>query len=213
MERALDAGDWIEALEYPAPGDHPDAGAWVDALFTGESARGPRQGGRPKVDYAALWALWLSAVPYGLWSKRVSEPSMEEHLQWVRRLEQVLGEAIDHYRLRLREGTTLTDLAGAVASLIEGAWLNQCLTTRHPSDPSETSATFLRRSGRLLWEGATEPRVGVAGYGAGVTAGPASSSRSRLRSSRRTSPSKSRCTVRTCESSSDSSSSPNWVSM
>jgi hypothetical protein len=160
MERALDAGDWIESLEYPAPSDHPDAGAWVDALFTAESARGPRQGAKPKVDYAALWALWLSAVPYGLWSKRVREPSMEEHVQWVQRLEQVLGEAIDHFGLALREGTTLTDLAGAVASLIEGAWLNQCLTTRHPSDPSETSATFLRRSGRLLWEGATEPREG-----------------------------------------------------
>ena len=33
MERALDAGDWIESLEYPAPADHPDAGAWLDALF------------------------------------------------------------------------------------------------------------------------------------------------------------------------------------
>ena len=44
---------------------------------------------------------------------------------------------------------TLADLAGAAASLIEGAWLNQCLT--EPDD------AFLRRSGRLLWAGATEP--------------------------------------------------------
>ena len=55
---------------------------------------------------------------------------------------------------------TLADLAGASASLIEGAWLNQCLTTRHPSDPEEPIATFLRRSGRLLWQGATQPRDG-----------------------------------------------------
>ena len=157
MERALDAGDWIEQIEFPAPPDHPDAVAWVDAFFTGESARGPRQGARPKVDYAALWALWLSAVPYGLWSKRVREPSMEEHVQWVQRLEQVLGAAIDHFGLALRDGATLNDLAGASASLIEGAWLNQCLTTRHPSEPDEPSATFLRRSGGLLWAGATEP--------------------------------------------------------
>ena len=44
MERALDAGDWIESLDYPAPADHPDAGAWLDALFAAESARGPLQG-------------------------------------------------------------------------------------------------------------------------------------------------------------------------
>ena len=31
-----------------------------------------------------------------------------------------LGEAIAHFGLRLREGTTLTDLACAIASLIEG---------------------------------------------------------------------------------------------
>jgi hypothetical protein len=158
MERALDAGDWIESLDYPAPADHPDAGAWLDALFAGESARGPLQGGRPKVDYAALWALWLSTVPYGLWSKRISGPSMEENAHWVQRLEQAFGEAIDHFGRVLRDGTTLTDLAGAVASLIEGTWLNQCLNTRHPFDPQEPLATFLQRSGRLLWEGATEPR-------------------------------------------------------
>ena len=162
MDRALDAADWIEEIDYPAPADHPDAVAWVDAFFTGESARGPRQGVRPKVDYAALWALWLSAVPYGLWSKRVREPSMEEHVQWVQRLEQVLGAAIDHFGLALRDGTTLNDLAGASASLIEGAWLNQCLTTRHPSEPEEPIAAFLRRSGRLLWAGATEPGGGYA---------------------------------------------------
>ena len=201
MARALDAGDWIEQLEYPAPADHPDAGAWVDALFAAESARGPQRGARPQVDYAALWALWLSAVPYGLWSERISAPSMEEHAQWVERLERVFGEAIEHFGLRLREGVTLADLAGAAASLIEGAWLNQCLTPRRPDERA-----FLRRSGRLLWDGR---------YGAGVTTGGSrsSSSRSMLRWSLRTSPSKSRWTVRTCESSSESSSSPNWVSM
>ncbi len=155
MARALDAGDWIEQLEYPAPSDHADAAAWVDALFAAESARGPRRGARPQVDYATLWALWLSTVPYGVWSERISRPSMEEHLQWVERLAQVLGEAIEHFGLRLRDGVTLTDLAGAAASLIEGAWLNQCLTTRHPSEPDEPIEVFLQRSGRLLWEGAT----------------------------------------------------------
>ena len=76
---------------------------------------------------------------------------MEEHAQWVGRLERAFGEAIEHFGRRLREGVTLADLAGAAASLIEGAWLNQCLT-RHPRARADA---FLRRSGRLLWEGAT----------------------------------------------------------
>ena len=57
------------------------------------------------MDYAALWALWLSAVPYGVWSERIREPSMEEHVQWMQRLEQDFGEAIEHFGRVLREGT------------------------------------------------------------------------------------------------------------
>ena len=159
MALALSARDWIEQLEYPAPGDFPDADAWVDAFFAAESARGPLQGTKPAVSYAFLWALWLSAVPYGLWSEKVSRPSIEEHVQWLDRLERVLGDALDHFDLTLREGTTVGDLACAFASVIEGVWLNQCLTTRHPSDTSEPIATVLRRSGRLIWLGATRPRT------------------------------------------------------
>jgi len=71
----------------------------------------------------------------------------------------VLEDALDHFDLTVREGSTVNDLACAVASMIEGVWLNQCLTSRHPSDPSEPIATVLRRSGRLLWLGATQPRT------------------------------------------------------
>jgi hypothetical protein len=145
---------------HPAPADHATAEEWVDAFFAQESARGPRHGAEPAVEYASLWALWLSAVPYGLWSEQISGPSMDEYRQSVTRLEAVLAEALDHFGLALREGTTLTDLAAAIASLVEGAWLNQCLTTRHPSDPSQPVAALLRRSGRLLWLGATVPRDG-----------------------------------------------------
>jgi hypothetical protein len=159
MALALSARDRVEQLEYPPPGDFTDAEAWVDALFTGESERGPRHGSEPTVNYASLWALWLSAVPYSLWSEQLAAPSMEEHGQWLERLVQVLEEALDHFDMTLREGTTATDLACACASLIEGAWLNQCLTSRHPADPSEPIATVLRRSGRLVWLGATQPRA------------------------------------------------------
>ena len=158
MALALSAGAWIETIKYPAPGDFPDADAWVDAFFAGQSARGPRHGSKPAVSYAFLWALWLSAVPYGLWSEQISRPSMEEHVLWVAQLERVLQEALDHFGIDLKQGTTLNDLASAVASVIEGVWLNQCLTTRHPCDASEPISTALRRAGRLLWLGATEPR-------------------------------------------------------
>jgi hypothetical protein len=107
------------------------------------------------VDYASLWTLWLSAVPYGQWSEEVSGPSMEEHARWLARLEDVLQRALDHFGLALRDDTTVGDLAVACASLIEGVWLNQCLTRRHPTDPGEPIATALRRSGRLIWRGAT----------------------------------------------------------
>jgi hypothetical protein len=61
--------------------------------------------------------------------------------------------------LSVRAGTTVADLAVATAGLVEGLWLNQCLTTRHPTDPSEPIATAMLRSGRLLWNGATLPRT------------------------------------------------------
>jgi len=157
MGLALDAAQLIEAIAYPDPADHADPDAWVDAFFAEQSARGPRHGAEPAVDYATLWALWLSAVPYGLWSERVAGPSVDEHRQWVAQLEEVLGGVLDHFGLRLRAGTTLNDLACGVVSLVEGAWLNQCLTPRHPSDPSVPIAETLRRSGRLLWRGAVEP--------------------------------------------------------
>jgi hypothetical protein len=157
MALALSAGHWIEEIEYPNPADFASVEEWVDAFFAGESARGPQQGTEPAVNYAFLWALWLSAVPYGLWSEKIRRPSMEEHLQWLERLEEMLASALEHFGLSLREETTVNDLACAIASLVEGVWLNQCLTTRHPSDASEPIATVLLRSGRLLWLGAVGP--------------------------------------------------------
>ena len=88
MALALDAG---EAGPYPAPEDHLDALAWVDALFAAEAARGPQHGADPARGYAALWAVWLAAVPYGLWSERVSAPSMDEYRATVGALGAVLG--------------------------------------------------------------------------------------------------------------------------
>jgi hypothetical protein len=158
MALALSAEDWVEDVGYPDPVGFASAGEWVDAFFAGESARGPVHGAAPAVGYATLWALWLSAVPYGLWSERVSRPSIDEQQRHIDRLEDVVGGALDHFGLKLREGVTTRDLASAIASLVEGVWLNQCLTTSHPSHPSEPIATLMGRSGRLLWLGATVAR-------------------------------------------------------
>ena len=158
MALALNTWEFIERIEYPDPAAFATADEWVDAFFAGESARGPVHRADPEVTYASLWALWLSTVPYGLWSERASAPGIEEQRQHLQHLDQVLGSALDRFHLKLREGTTLRDLASAIASLVEGVWLNQCLTRTHPSDPSQPVAELLRRSGRLLWAGATVPR-------------------------------------------------------
>ena len=41
MALTLNAGAWIELLEFPDPNDFPDAETWMDALLIAESARGP----------------------------------------------------------------------------------------------------------------------------------------------------------------------------
>ncbi len=158
MALVLSAADLIEQIVYPQPEDYPNADEWVDAFFAGEAARGPAHGAEPAVGYSALWTLWLSAVPYGLWSEAIAGPSVDENRAWQARLEVAFQAAIDHFGMTLRAGTTIGDLACAVAGIVEGLWLNQCLTTRHLSDPSEPIATAMRRSGRLLWQGATLPR-------------------------------------------------------
>ena len=148
----------IEQIVYPRPADHPNVDEWVDAFFSRASPpRGPRHGAEPVDDYASNWALWLSAVPYGLWSEEVAGPSLQENRDWMAGLTMVFQEALDHFDLTLRPDTTLDDLALATAGLVEGLWLNQCLTTRHPNDPTEPIGTAMRRSGRLLWRGATLP--------------------------------------------------------
>ena len=158
MALALNTGSSSSGSSTRTPPRSPRPTSGWTRFFAGESARGPAHRAEPEVTYASLWALWLSAVPYGLWSERASVPSIAEQLQHVEHLEDVLDSALDRFHLKLREGTTLRDLASALASLVEGVWLNQCLTRRHPSDPSEPIATLLRRSGRLLWLGATVPR-------------------------------------------------------
>jgi hypothetical protein len=82
---------------------------------------------------------------------------MDEHTQVIGQVERALAGAMDKFGLQPAEGVTVNDLACALASLVEGQWLNQCLTATHPTDPEQPIATVLRRGGRMLWRGATRP--------------------------------------------------------
>ena len=158
MALALDAQEWVESIEFPAPQDFSDAEDWLDALLAGESARGPAHGVKPAAEHGLVWALWLSAVPYGIWSEEIAKPSVAEYVQTVRKLEQAILNAFDRFELTVQLGTSINDLACAIVSLTEGVWLNQCLTKRHPCDRAEPVGTLLRRGGRMLWRGAVMPR-------------------------------------------------------
>jgi hypothetical protein len=157
MGLSLNAGHWIEAVTYPDPVDYADANSWVDAFLLSQSDRGPHHGAEPVVSYASVWALWLSAVPYGIWSKKISQSSLDEHTQWLHQLRVLFEKAMSHFGLRMRHGAALVDLASGMASFIEGIWLNQCLTLHHPCNPAEPMSTVARRAGLMLWQGATEP--------------------------------------------------------
>ncbi len=71
----------------PDPVGFADATAWVDALAVAESARGPHHRMEPTPGYGLIWTLWLSQVPYGVWSQRIASPSMREFRHSVERME------------------------------------------------------------------------------------------------------------------------------
>ena len=68
----------VDVAAPPDPAGFADASAWIDALAIEESARGPHHGMEPTPGYGLVWALWLSQVPYGVWSQRIASPSMRE---------------------------------------------------------------------------------------------------------------------------------------
>ncbi len=148
----------VDAIGPADPGGFDDAAAWVDAVATAESARGPIHEAEAVEGYAAGWVLWLGQVPYGIWSTSIAEPSMSEFRHSAERLErEAIRPALEHFGLEMRPPWTTMDLATAMRSMIEGLWLNQCLTREHPTSPGTPSVQGMRDSLRMIWQGATQP--------------------------------------------------------
>ena len=112
MALALRAGDWIEELVVSRPRGVPERGG------VGRRAVRLRVGARARSTAATRPCATRPCGRCGSRPCRTASgasasrgPSMAEHAQWLARLEDVLGRAIEHFGLTLRDGVTLADLA------------------------------------------------------------------------------------------------------
>lgn len=150
----------VDIFILPEPREFDDPVTWIEAVAAAESARGPIHDMEPVVGYGMGWALWLSQVPYGIWSDLIAEPSMHEFRHSAERLEtDCVIPALEHFSLALRPPWTPIDLASAMNSLVEGLWLNQCLSAEHPKRPGVSATSAARDALLMLWQGATQPAV------------------------------------------------------
>jgi AcrR family transcriptional regulator len=148
----------VDVFAPPDPTGFDDPIEWIEAVASAESARGPMHEMEPKVGYGMSWTLWLSQVPYGVWSEHIAQPSMHEFRHSAERLEAgTVRPALAHFSQEVRPPWTAQDLATAMNSLREGLWLNQCLSREHPSRAGTPVAQAARDALRMLWQGATQP--------------------------------------------------------
>jgi AcrR family transcriptional regulator len=148
----------VDIFVLPDPAGFDDPVAWIDSVAVAESARGPLHGMEPSVGYGLNWALWLSQVPYGIWSEHIAKPSMREFRHSAERLEsEGVRPALEQFSLEVRPPWTARDLATAMNSLVEGLWLNQCLSRDHATRVGAPAAQAARDALRMLWQGATQP--------------------------------------------------------
>jgi hypothetical protein len=148
----------VDVEAPPDPAGFADASAWIAALAGEESARGPHHEMEPTPGYGLNWALWLSQVPYGVWSQRIAGPSMREFRHSADRMATLaIGPALERFALEVRPPWDVLDLATAMASAIEGIWLNQALTADHPTRPQSPAVDAMQNALRMVWDGATRP--------------------------------------------------------
>lgn len=148
----------VDVVALPDPRVFDAVDTWIGAVADAESERGPLHEMDPIVGYALTWALWLSQVPYGIWSAHIAGPSMHEFRRSADRLEtDCIRPALEHFGLQVTSPWTVADLAAAMNSLVEGLWLNQCLSREHPARPDAPVADAARDALTMLWRGATKP--------------------------------------------------------
>ncbi len=151
----------VDVAAPPDPAGFAHASAWIDALAIEESDRGPHHGMEPTPGYGLVWALWLSQVPYGVWSRRIAAPSMREFRHSADRLANLgIVPALERFSLEVRPPWDVLDVATAIASAIEGVWLNQALTGEHPTRQHTPAVDAMRNALRMVWDGATRPSAG-----------------------------------------------------
>ena len=152
----------VDASVPPDPREFDEPREWIEAVASAESERGPLHGMEPAESYATSWVLWLSQVPYGVWSERIAAPSMREFRHSAERVEQELVRpALERFGLEPRPPWTPLDVAGAFISLREGLWLNQCLSREHSTRAGVDRAEAARTALTMLWQGATRPISGA----------------------------------------------------
>lgn len=148
----------VDVQDPPHPAGFADARAWIAALATAESARGPHHGMEPAPGYGLIWALWLSQIPYGVWSQRIAGPSMREFRHSADRLATLgIVPALERFSLEVKPPWEVLDLATAIASTVEGVWLNQALTGDHPTRERAPAVDAMRNALQMVWDGATQP--------------------------------------------------------
>lgn len=154
-----DAGLGLDEVDQPEPADCADIDEWLGRWAAAEIDRGPRHGMEPENCYGLRWAAWLGLVPYGIWSDTVASASMDEYRSSVEHTaNDLLAPALERFDLDLANGTTLTDVALAATTAIEGSWLNAALTAGDPAGRNKTITQSLTTTLRLIVRGATTPR-------------------------------------------------------
>jgi len=149
----------LDEVEYPEPSAFDNVETWIAAWAAVEIERGPRHGMQPENRYGLRWATWLGLVRYGVWSDTIAAASMTEYRSSASRFaSDVLEPAFGHFGLDLRPGTTLDDVAVAVASSIEGVWLSASLSEHDPLGRSQTVRETLATTLLLIVRGATVAR-------------------------------------------------------
>jgi hypothetical protein len=102
---------------------------------------------------------WLGLIPYGLWSKAIAEPSLDEYRHRVQIVaDDLISLALAQFDLQLAKPHSLTDLASAFVTLVEGHWLNACLSPKDPVNQTRSLEAALATALKMLFAGAVQKR-------------------------------------------------------